>query len=91
MKTKEPARQVVILGGGYAGVNAALRLRLRNQYAKMTLVNERPEFIERIRNHQLAAGETLRRLELQHVLGAGILFVQGHAEKIDTAAKRVLL
>jgi NADH:ubiquinone reductase (H+-translocating) len=84
-------KQVVILGGGYAGVNAALRLRVRDKNVAITLVNERSEFVERIRNHQTAAGQTLTRHTMAEVLGRSIRFVAGRAEKIETAAKRVLV
>lgn len=85
------AKKVVILGGGYAGVNAALRLRLRDKEVQITLVNERREFVERIRNHQRAAGQNLKKHDLGHVLGEGIAFAEGSAEKIDAQAKQVLV
>lgn len=91
MNTENQSKKVVILGGGYAGVNAALRLRVRDKAVQITLVNERGEFVERIRNHQNAAGETLKRLELAQMLGESIRFVKGRAEKIDTAGKHVLV
>ncbi|MBX3722879.1 MAG: FAD-dependent oxidoreductase [Turneriella sp.] len=91
MKQEHDSKKVVILGGGYAGVNAALRLRVRDKAVHITLVNERGEFVERIRNHQKAAGATLKRLDLRQVLGNGIAFVQGGAENIDTAMKQVLV
>ena len=84
-------KQVVILGGGYAGVNAVLRLRVRNKKVRVTLVNERRDFIERIRNHQRAAGHNLKTHDLVRVLGDDITFVEGSAEKIDTQAKQVLV
>ncbi len=87
MKTQK----VVILGGGYAGVNAALRLRVRDKTAQITLVNERTEFVERIRNHQSAAGQNLARRPMVEVLGRSITFIAGRAEKIDSVAKHVLV
>lgn len=91
MNTENQSKKVVILGGGYAGVNAALRLRVRDKAVQITLVNERGEFVERIRNHQRAAGATLRHFDLRRVLGNDIDFVQGRAENIDTALKQVLV
>lgn len=91
MNQEKPAKQVLILGGGYAGVNAALRLRLRDKHAKITLVNERRQFIERIRNHQAAAGQKRQVHQLAQVLGSGVQFVEGRAEKIDAAKRRVLV
>lgn len=91
MKTEKTAKQVIILGGGYAGVNAALRLRLRHKTAKITLVNERREFIERIRNHQHSAGQKLQSHDLAAVLGSGIEFMAARAEKIDTATRQLVV
>ncbi|MEU4240175.1 FAD-dependent oxidoreductase [Actinoplanes sp. NPDC026619] len=54
--------RIVILGAGYAGTHAAGRLarRLHPGDAEITLVNAEPDFVERIRLHQLATGQDLR-------------------------------
>lgn len=46
---------VVVIGGGHAGVMAANR-RTQRDDAAVTLVNPRQRFVERIRLHQLVAG-----------------------------------
>jgi NADH dehydrogenase FAD-containing subunit len=46
---------VVVIGGGYAGVMTANRLTRRDDVT-VTLVNPRPTFVERIRLHQLVGG-----------------------------------
>ncbi|EFE66160.1 oxidoreductase [Streptomyces viridosporus ATCC 14672] len=46
---------VVVIGGGYAGVMAANRLRLRDDVT-VTLINPRPDFVHRVRLHQLVGG-----------------------------------
>lgn len=46
--------RVVIVGAGYAGVNAAKRLARSD--ADVTIVNPRADFVERIRLHQYLAG-----------------------------------
>jgi NADH:ubiquinone reductase (H+-translocating) len=46
---------VVVIGGGYAGVMAANRLTQRDDVA-VRLVNPRPTFVERLRLHQLVGG-----------------------------------
>ena len=51
----EKRTHVVVIGGGYAGTLAANHLRLRAD-VDITLVNPRPKFVERIRLHQLVAG-----------------------------------
>lgn len=52
---------VIVLGAGYTGAVAAGRLakRLRREDVAITLVNAAPDFVERIRMHQLAAGQDL--------------------------------
>ena len=47
--------EVVVIGGGYAGVMAANRLTQRDDVT-VTLINPRPTFVERIRLHQLVGG-----------------------------------
>ncbi|MDG3015418.1 NAD(P)/FAD-dependent oxidoreductase [Speluncibacter jeojiensis] len=48
---------VVVVGAGYAGVMAANRLVSKGDgRVRVTVVNPRAEFVERIRLHQLAAG-----------------------------------
>ena len=44
--------EVVVIGGGYAGVMAANRLTRRADVA-VTLVNPRPMFVDRIRLHHV--------------------------------------
>ncbi|MEU6717362.1 FAD-dependent oxidoreductase [Nonomuraea sp. NPDC046802] len=54
--------RIVVLGAGYTGAIAAGRLarRLRREDVAITLVNAEPDFVERVRMHQLAAGQDLR-------------------------------
>ncbi|MGA5348015.1 NAD(P)/FAD-dependent oxidoreductase [Streptomyces griseoincarnatus] len=58
--------RIVVLGAGYAGAFAAgnLARRLSPADTEITVVNAAPEFVERMRLHQLAAGRdlTFRRL-----------------------------
>jgi NADH:ubiquinone reductase (H+-translocating) len=58
-------KKIVVIGGGYAGTIAANRLLQRDD-VHVSLVNPRPEFVERIRLHQLAAGtgDAVRRPRL---------------------------
>src|SRR5258708_33050624 len=57
MNQKQTTKQsrIVILGAGYAGMIAAMRLAKKTHHAAITLVNASPDFVERIRLHQLAA------------------------------------
>ncbi|MGE7439838.1 NAD(P)/FAD-dependent oxidoreductase [Kitasatospora sp. NPDC001175] len=54
--------RIVVLGAGYTGAVAAGRLakRLHRQDVAITLVNPEPDFVERVRLHQVAAGQGLR-------------------------------
>ncbi|MFJ9197767.1 NAD(P)/FAD-dependent oxidoreductase [Streptomyces flaveolus] len=54
--------RIVVLGAGYTGAVTAGRLarRLHREDVTITLVNPEPDFVERIRLHQLAAGQDLR-------------------------------
>lgn len=81
---------VVVIGGGYAGIAAANRLRRRSGI-DITLVNPRPEFVERIRLHQLVAGTGSATAAYDSLLGAGIRLVVDTAERIDTATRTVQL
>src|SRR5690349_3551411 len=63
--------KVVIVGGGYAGVSAALRLaRHRVGDMHIVLVNDRPAFIERIRLHQRATGQRVHSYSLANMLAS---------------------
>ncbi|MET8990668.1 FAD-dependent oxidoreductase [Nonomuraea wenchangensis] len=54
--------RIIVLGAGYTGAIAAGRLakRLRREDVAITLVNAEPDFVERVRLHQLAAGQDLK-------------------------------
>ncbi|WP_319454594.1 MULTISPECIES: NAD(P)/FAD-dependent oxidoreductase [unclassified Mycobacterium] len=81
---------VVVIGGGYAGVIAANRLRLNGDVA-ITLINPRPEFVERIRLHQLVTGSDDAVVAYPDILGEGINLVVDTAEHINAAARTVTL
>lgn len=81
---------VVIVGGGYAGVLAANRLGRRADVA-VTLVNPRPEFVERIRLHQLVAGNDDATESYESVLRDGVRLLVDGADRIDAPARRVHL
>ncbi|MFF9341882.1 MULTISPECIES: NAD(P)/FAD-dependent oxidoreductase [unclassified Streptomyces] len=53
--------RIVVLGAGYTGAVAAGRLarRLHREDVSITLVNAEADFVERVRLHQLAAGQDL--------------------------------
>jgi NADH dehydrogenase FAD-containing subunit len=84
--------RIVVLGAGYAGVLAAIRLarRTRRGGVAITLVNPSDRFAERLRMHQVAAGQELADHRLPALLaGTGIEFVRGWATALDPEARRV--
>ncbi|MEO3978924.1 FAD-dependent oxidoreductase [Streptomyces sp. CAU 1734] len=88
-KHTRPAEQphVIVLGAGYAGLLAALRLA---PHARVTLIDPSDRFTERVRLHELAA----RRPDVGHPLtrllrGTGIRHIARRATGLDPAARRV--
>ncbi|MBB5893669.1 NAD(P)/FAD-dependent oxidoreductase [Kutzneria kofuensis] len=80
---------IVVIGAGYSGLVAAHRLARRTD-ARVTLVNAAPDFVERVRLHQHAAGENLRVRPLaESVRGTGIELVIGWVRAIDPARKEI--
>src|SRR5689334_24304902 len=82
--------QVVVVGGGYAGTLAANHLRQRPD-VDITLVNSRPVFVERIRLHQLVADTGAATADYGTLLGDGIQLVVDTVDRIDAAARRIVL
>ena len=81
---------IVVIGGGYAGVLAANRLQAHPDVT-VTLINPRPEFVERIRLHQLAAGNDGAVAGFEQVLRPDIRLVVDTAVGIDAESARVQL
>lgn len=84
--------RIVILGAGYTGLLTAVRLarRTRKRDVRITLVNPSTRFTERLRMHQIAAGQELADHRITDILtGTGVEFVQGRATSIDPAAQQV--
>ncbi|MEU8779219.1 FAD-dependent oxidoreductase [Streptomyces sp. NPDC048606] len=79
---------VVVIGGGYAGVMAANRLTARDDVS-VTLVNPRPDFVHRIRLHQLAAGNDDAVVAYRDVLAEGVRLVVDRVTRIDAAGRAV--
>ena len=86
----ETVARIVVIGGGYAGALAANHLLQRDD-VDITLVNARPQFVERIRLHQLAIGNDDAVADFAELLGARVRLVVDTANRIDTVARRVEL
>ncbi|WAZ23630.1 FAD-dependent oxidoreductase [Streptomyces cinnabarinus] len=85
---------IVVLGAGYTGMFAAVRLahRTRRTGVRITLVNPTGRFVERLRMHQVAAGQTLAEHRIPSMLaGTGVRFVEGTATAIDPEARTVTI
>ncbi|WP_410616916.1 NAD(P)/FAD-dependent oxidoreductase [Amycolatopsis sp. lyj-109] len=86
--------RIVVLGAGYAGANAAGRLakRLHAGGTEITLVNAEPEFVERVRMHQLATGQDLKPRPLAGVFaGTGVQVRIARVTAVDVEHKTVAL
>lgn len=80
--------EVVVVGGGYAGVMAANRLTQRDDVA-VTLVNDRDRFVERMRLHQLAAGTGDALVDYRRVLSPRVDVVADEVTLVDAARRSV--
>ncbi|WP_431971327.1 NAD(P)/FAD-dependent oxidoreductase [Nocardia sp. bgisy134] len=84
--------RIVVLGAGYAGANAAGRLakRLHPADVEITLVNADTEFVERVRMHQLAAGQELKSRVLTDVFAdTGVRVQLARVTAVDADRKTV--
>ena len=90
-KTQQaPPTRVVIIGAGYAGLLATVRLagRLRGRPVTITLVNASDQFVERLRLHQFAAGRPAQPRPIRGILrGTGVAFLQGTVRHLDIATR----
>lgn len=90
----ERQTRIVIIGAGYAGMMAALRLahKTRRQPVAITLINAQDRFVERIRNHQLATNQALKDLPIRDMLrGTNVSFIQGTVTALDPVHKQITL
>ncbi|KMO94235.1 NAD(P)/FAD-dependent oxidoreductase [Streptomyces roseus] len=86
--------RIVVLGAGYAGAVTAGRLarRLHRDDVEITLVNGDPDFVERIRLHQLASGQDLPRRPLRELYeGTGVQVRRAWVTAVDADRKTVAL
>jgi NADH dehydrogenase FAD-containing subunit len=84
--------RIVVLGAGYTGATAAGRLarRLRPEDVGITLVNAEPDFVERVRLHQLAAGQSLTPRPLAEMFaGTGVDVTVGRVTGVDVDRRTV--
>ncbi|WP_431929018.1 NAD(P)/FAD-dependent oxidoreductase [Nonomuraea jabiensis] len=78
--------RIVVLGAGYAGAYVAgnLARRLSPADIEITVVNAEPDFVERLRLHQLAAGQQIEAPKLADVFaGTGIRLRLARVTAVD--------
>lgn len=84
--------RIIVLGAGYAGTYAAgyLARRLHRDDVEVTVVNAEPDFVERLRLHQLAAGADLHRHDLASIFeGTGIRLRLARVTAVDAERRTV--
>ncbi|MER7000442.1 FAD-dependent oxidoreductase [Streptomyces sp. NPDC000410] len=78
--------RIVVLGAGYAGAYVAgtLSRRLSAADTEITVVNAEPDFVQRLRLHQLAAGQEIEAPRLADVFaGTGIRLRLARVTAVD--------
>jgi NADH:ubiquinone reductase (H+-translocating) len=77
--------RIVVAGGGYAGVSCALRLARRvPSNVSVALISVSDRFVERIRLHQRATGQSVGEWSLPALLrGSGVELRVGVIEQMD--------
>ncbi|MEV6954567.1 FAD-dependent oxidoreductase [Streptomyces sp. NPDC051183] len=78
--------RIVVLGAGYAGcyVAGTLARRLSPADTEVTVVNAEPDFVQRLRLHQLAAGQEIEAPQLADVFaGTGIRLRLARVTDVD--------
>ncbi|MFL9682717.1 MULTISPECIES: NAD(P)/FAD-dependent oxidoreductase [Streptomyces] len=84
--------RIVVLGAGYTGAVAAGRLakRLHRDDVTLTLVNPEADFVERVRLHQVAAGQDLTPRPFAQVFaGTGVELKLARVAAVDVDRKAV--
>ncbi|MFB6848685.1 NAD(P)/FAD-dependent oxidoreductase [Streptomyces sp. NPDC056373] len=84
--------RIVVLGAGYTGATAAGRLakRLHREDVAITLVTAEPDFVERVRMHQLATGQDLAPRPFDEMFeGTGVALKQGKVTAVDVDRRTV--
>ncbi|NEC02926.1 NAD(P)/FAD-dependent oxidoreductase [Streptomyces anulatus] len=84
--------RIVVLGAGYAGAFAAgnLARRLSPAETEITVVNAAPDFVERMRLHQLASGQDLTSRRLADVFaGTGVRLRLARVTAVDPERRTV--
>lgn len=77
-------QQVLVIGGGYTGALAAVRLAGKAKgRAAVTLIEPRTDLVQRLRLHQLATGQRIRSYDLAKLTGKRVTNIRGKAVALD--------
>ncbi|WP_406393562.1 NAD(P)/FAD-dependent oxidoreductase [Streptomyces sp. NBC_00887] len=84
--------RIIVIGAGYSGAIAAGRLakRLHREDVAITLVNAEPDFVERVRMHQLATGQDLKARPFSEMFaGTGVELRLARVTGVDVDRRTV--
>jgi len=86
-----PVYDVVIMGAGYAGLMAALRLNQKTQRLRIALVNPFDGFVERVRLQESIVTEVKPRIASisAFLAGSKVEFIRGSVTSLDAGERRV--
>ncbi|MEU5401168.1 FAD-dependent oxidoreductase [Streptomyces sp. NPDC005963] len=88
MTKKSDKQQIIVLGAGYGGLLAALRLA---PHARVTLVDPSDHFAERVRQHELVARPARTGRPLASLLrGTGVRHVARRVAALDPLARQIV-
>ena len=82
---------VLVLGGGYGGLSAAMRIAKRDK-TRVIVIDSKKTFFERIRIHETLSRSGLRLWPYEEVLARrGIEFVQGEVFELNPELCEVIV
>jgi len=90
----QPNIQVLVIGAGYAGMLATVRLAMKteDQNIQITLINPTDIFVERPRLHQYAANQSVRQQLINEILrDTKVQFIKGTVTTMDIKQKEVIV
>src|SRR5215475_15098021 len=89
----QPKVQILVIGAGYAGLLATVRLAMktRHENVRITLINPSEKFVKRPRLHQFAANQLLKQRPINEVLrGTGVKFIQATVTEIHVQQRELI-
>ncbi|PJZ69619.1 hypothetical protein CH373_08925 [Leptospira perolatii] len=84
-------KSVLIAGAGYAGIAAANRLARKGLSIEITMVTDKSEFQEKIRNHQVLAGTKQKTYSVRELLHKSVKLQIARIQEILPSQNQLLL